>query len=101
MPIRKTYGYGLRDGPLTPIAGNPVFYFRVRVKCNDGHVRQFDCATVHHSTIQAAHHSLASVYPGAIISALSETDFDTDGLPRVRLLTNQREPKQRANVREY
>lgn len=76
---------GLLGGPLVPAPGKLAFYFRVRARCPDGSFRSFDCAEIDFATVQEAYHALASFYIGAKITALNETEFDLDGLPKLRV----------------
>lgn len=71
---------GLRGRAFKPNPGCTAFYFRVSVG-----VRAFDIVIGSRRTLTDAANAARLLYPGALIHALRETDFDTDGLPRVNV----------------
>lgn len=94
MGRRKNWGGNGRSfgalGRVDALPGCTKFFFRVRQRNDRGECRTFDTCVYSRPTLAAAFHSLSICYPGAEISALQETDFDTDGLPKLNIRTNER-----------
>lgn len=73
----------LGDKPITAAPNCTMFYFRVRKLDENGRARQFDTCLTNHNSLASAYASVKRCYPDCEISVLQETDFDTDGLPRM------------------
>lgn len=76
---------GLIDGKISPLPNCALFFFRVKSINANGKTHSFDTCVYQHRTLDGAFQSIRSIYPGAEISALHESDFDMDGLPKVHV----------------
>lgn len=66
-----------------------MFFFRVRHTDarNAERIVSFDMAIFNRPTLEQAFSSVREMYPDALIFTLKETEFDTDGLPKLSART--------------